>query len=79
METVKQINIKNQTYYFYNDIIDLENFDSTLLNQIKNQIKTLVFTTLDISQLKTFVILKIFTVLILCIYVLPMQMDILNK
>ena len=79
METVKQINIKNRTYYFYNDIIDLENFDSTLLNQIKNQIKTLVFTTLDISQLKTFVILKIFTVLILCIYVLPMQMDILNK
>ena len=79
METVKQINIKNRTYYFYNDIIDLENFDSTLLNQIKNHIKTLVFTTLDISQLKTFVILKIFTVLILCIYVLPMQMDILNK
>ena len=32
METVKQINIKNRTYYFYNDIIDLENFDSTLLN-----------------------------------------------
>ena len=79
METVKQINIKNRTYYFYNDIIDLENFDSTLLNQIKNHIKTLVFTTLDISQLKTFVIVKIFTVLILCIYVLPMQMDILNK
>ena len=26
MGTVKQINIKNQTYYFYNDIIDLENF-----------------------------------------------------
>ena len=79
METVKQINIKKRTYYFYNDIIDLENFDSTLLNQIKNHIKTLLFTTLDISQLKTFVILKIFTVLILCIYVLPMQMDILNK
>ena len=79
METVKQINIKKRTYYFYNDIIDLENFDSTLLNQIKNHIKTLVFTTLDISQLKTFVIVKIFTVLMLYIYVLPMQMDILNK
>ena len=24
MGTVKQINIKNQTYYFYNDIIDRE-------------------------------------------------------
>ena len=26
MEITKQINIKNRTYYFYNDIIDLENF-----------------------------------------------------
>ena len=26
MGAAKQINIKNQTYYFYNDIIDLENF-----------------------------------------------------
>ena len=31
MGTIKQINIKNQTYYFYNDIIDLENFKSDLL------------------------------------------------
>ena len=31
MGTTKQINIKNRTYYFYNDIIDLENFDAGLL------------------------------------------------
>ena len=31
MGTIKQINIKNQTYYFYNGIIDLENFKSDLL------------------------------------------------
>ena len=31
METIKQINIKNRTYYIYNDIIDLENFDLSLL------------------------------------------------
>ena len=31
MDTTKQINIKNQTYYFYNDIIDIENFDAKLL------------------------------------------------
>ena len=30
METLTQINIKNRTYYFYNDIIDLENFESNL-------------------------------------------------
>ena len=26
-DKVKDINIKNQTYYFFNDIIDIENFD----------------------------------------------------
>ena len=31
MDTTKQINIKNRTYYFYNDIIDLKNFDAKLL------------------------------------------------
>ena len=31
MDTSKQINIKNRTYYFYSDIIDLENFDAVLL------------------------------------------------
>ena len=31
MGTIKQINIKNRTYCFYNDIIDLENFDVRLL------------------------------------------------
>ena len=30
MGEVKQTNIKNRTYYFHNDIIDLENFDSKL-------------------------------------------------
>ena len=31
MEEIKQINIKNQTYYFYNDQIDLKDFDARLL------------------------------------------------
>ena len=31
MGEIKQMNIKNRTYYFYNDIIDLENFDARLL------------------------------------------------
>ena len=26
METIKQINIKNRTYYFYNDIIDRDGY-----------------------------------------------------
>ena len=39
METVKQINIKNQTYYFYNVIIDLESFKSNLLKIDKKSCK----------------------------------------
>ena len=31
MEVVKQINIKNQTHYFYNDMINIKNFDPILL------------------------------------------------
>ena len=61
MGTVKQINIKNRTYYFYNDIIDLESFKSNLLKIDKNHIKTLLFAILDILQLKKLVIVKIFT------------------
>ena len=29
METIKQINIKNRTYYFYNDTINLDEFDES--------------------------------------------------
>ena len=49
MDTTKQINIKNRTYYFYNDIIDLENFDARLLQIDKNHTKTLIFTILRIK------------------------------
>ena len=31
MGETKQINIKNRTYYFYNDQIDLKDFDAKLL------------------------------------------------
>ena len=31
MGKVKQINIKNRTYYFYNDQINLKDFDGRLL------------------------------------------------
>ena len=79
MGTIKQIDIKNRTYYFYNNMIDIKNFDMSLLKIDKNHIKTSVFTILDILQLKKLMIVKIFTVLILCIYLLIMQMDILKK
>ena len=48
MGSIKQINIKNRTYYFYNDIIDIETFDTNNLKlDKKNRIKILIFTILD--------------------------------
>ena len=41
MGVVKQINIKNQTYYFYNDFINLKNFDSKLLKIDKKSYKNI--------------------------------------
>ena len=38
---IKQINIKNQTYCFYNNIIDLENFKSNLLKIDKKSYKNI--------------------------------------
>ena len=41
MEWIKQINIKNPAYYFYNDIIDIETFDSNNLKLDKKSYKDL--------------------------------------
>ena len=39
MGKVKQIDIKNRTYYFYNDIIDIKEFDSNLIKIDKESYK----------------------------------------
>ena len=41
MGVVKQTNIKNETYYFYNDIINLKTFDSKLLKIDKKSYKNI--------------------------------------
>ena len=62
MVKVKQIEIKYRTYYFHNDIINIKEFNSSLLKiDKKNRTKILIFTILDTSQLKKMVIAKIFT------------------
>ena len=42
MGEVKQIKIKNRTYYFYSKIINLKNFDSILLKIDKKSYKNIV-------------------------------------
>ena len=41
MGEVKQINTKNRTYYFYNDIIDIKNFDAWFLKVDKKSCKNI--------------------------------------
>ena len=36
MGNIKETNIKNQTYYFFNDMINITNFDPNLLKVNKN-------------------------------------------
>ena len=39
MRLVKQIDIKNRIYYFYNDIVGIKKFDSNLLKIDKKSYK----------------------------------------
>ena len=41
MEDIKQISIKNRTYYFFNDVIDIKDFDSSLLKIDKTSDKNI--------------------------------------
>ena len=41
MGNIKEINIKNRTYYFFDDIINISNFDSSLLKIDKKSYKNI--------------------------------------
>ena len=38
---VKEINVKHRTYYFFNDMINIENLDSNLLKIVKKLYKNI--------------------------------------
>ena len=60
MGQVKEINIKNQTYYFFNDMIDTKIFHSNLLKIDKKSHKDIDIYYIGTSRLKNLVIIKIF-------------------
>ena len=72
MGVVKQINIKNRTYYFYNDMINIKNFDPILLKIDKKSYKNIGIYNIGYITIKKLIIVKIFTMLILCICLLIM-------
>ena len=59
MGSIKEINIKNRTYYFHNDIIDIKTFDSNMLKLDKRILIFTIFTILDMLQLKKLVLVMI--------------------
>ena len=47
MVATKQMNIKNRTYYFYNDLINIKDFDPKLLKLDKKSYKNKHYYLLD--------------------------------
>ena len=62
METVKQIDIKNRTYYFCNDMIDIKKFYSDLLKIDKKSYKDISIYNIGYITIKKVMIMKIFMV-----------------
>ena len=62
MESVKEISIKNRTYYFFNDIINVKNFDSNLLKIDKKSYKNIDIYYIEYITIKQEMIMKIFIV-----------------
>ena len=58
MGEIKQINIENRTYYFYKDVIDLDEFDGSKIKVNKKNLMTLVFVILDMNIRKKLQIMK---------------------
>ena len=62
MGKIRQINIKNWTYYFYNDQIDLKDFDTKLLKIGKKDYKDIDIYYIGYLTVKKLLIVTILTV-----------------
>ena len=58
----KEINIKNGTSYFYNDMINIKNFDPSLLKIDKESNKNIDIFSIGYITIKNLVIMKVFIV-----------------
>ena len=62
MGKIKQINIKNWTYYFYNDQINLKDFDVKLLKINKKDYKDIDIYYIGYVTVKKLLVVIILTV-----------------
>ena len=74
MGRIKQINIKNRTYYFYDEIINIKDFDSNLLKIDKKSSKTIAIYYIGyITKKDEYKIIKINRVNLL--YLIVVEID----
>ena len=52
MGSIKELNIKNRTYYFFDDMINIKSFDSNLLKIGKKSYKTIDIYYIGLLQRK---------------------------
>ena len=52
MGDIKEVNIKNRTYYFFNDMINIKNFDSNLLKIDKKSNKIIDIYYIEYVKIK---------------------------
>ena len=62
MGSIKEINIKNQTCYFHNDIIGIETFDSNNLKLDKKSYKDLDIYNIGYVKLKKLLVVMMLIV-----------------
>ena len=62
MGNIKQINIKNRIYYFFNNMINIKDFDLNLLKLDKKPYETIGIYNIWCITIKTMMIMKILIV-----------------
>ena len=62
MGNIKQTNIKSRRYYFFNDMIIIQSFDSSLLKIDKKSFKDIDIYHIRYITIKKLMIMKIFIV-----------------
>ena len=62
MGNIKQISIKNGTYYLFNDMIIIKDFDSNLLKLDKKSYKSIGVYTIGYITIKQLIIMKVLIV-----------------
>ena len=59
MRNIEQINIKNRTYYFFNNMIKIKDFDSSLIKIDKKSYKIIGIYNIGYIIIKKLMIIKV--------------------